>query len=69
MELDAGEARYKLWGVRDGETTGAGGCAPPPGTARGSPGFPTVAFPGASPAVAWCHAPAEQRAAPAPAPG
>lgn len=63
--LEAGEARYKARGAQG--CWGAAGtlrrrawC----GAARGSRGIPAEAFSGASPAVARCHAPAEQRADP-----
>lgn len=63
--LEAGEARYPVrdaLGWRDAARERHG-------TVPGSRGIPPVAFPGAGPAVARCHAPADQRAAPASAPG
>lgn len=73
--LEAGEARCEAQGARDGGVslvefrgTARHGTARHV-TARRSRGILAVAFPGMSLAVAWCHEPAEQRAAPAPAPG
>lgn len=63
--LEADEARYPVRDARRWRDAARERHVP----VNGSCGILLVAFPGAGPAMAWCHAPADQRAAPASAPG